>query len=64
MVTLEAGINLLEIERDLAAGYDQKAMKLRDVISSIPRMKKIEEKVEAEKDDKSDGSATDKKEST
>jgi len=48
LLRLDAGIALLEIERDNASQYAMKEMKLREMISSIPRIKheKPEAKIE------------------
>ena len=53
LLRLDAGIALLEIERDNASQYAMKEMKLRDMISSIPRIKheKPEVKESAKVDD-------------
>lgn len=51
LLRLDAGIALLEIERDNAAQYAMKEMKLRETISSIQRIK-TEKKDEKKLDDK------------
>lgn len=47
MLRLDAGIGLLEMERDIAAQYAMKEMKLREMIYNIPRIKKEEKNDES-----------------